>query len=160
MSLRCRFARRSGFGVSIFITCIDVKGVGTDDKSVAVRSGHRHFLDFLRQIGSNIEFTDLKDSVYDLTVRSSKLKATRIAGTRTKKILSQIILLAVLATRISGEVLVREADQAVAQRLPGAPTQPSDKSCRQAFAEVQDAEKEVGKRSGWRAVRTEEMSTA
>ncbi len=92
------------------LPALTLKGSELTIKSVAVRSGHRHFLDFLRQIGSNIEFTDLKDSVYDLTVRSSKLKATRIAGTRTKKILSQIILLAVLATRISGEMLVRDIE--------------------------------------------------
>ena len=79
-------------------------------KSVAVWSGRRHFLDFLRQIGADIELTDLKESVYDLTVRISKLKATRIAGARTEKILPQTFLLAVLATRISGEMLIRDIE--------------------------------------------------
>ncbi|MEE3233965.1 MAG: hypothetical protein VX294_07355 [Candidatus Latescibacterota bacterium] len=79
-------------------------------KSVEIRPGQRYFLDFLRQIGGDIELSDLKENVYNLTVRSSKLKATRIAGIRTEKVLPQIFLLSVLATRVSGEMVIRDIE--------------------------------------------------
>lgn len=87
-----------------------IKGSQLVIRSIAIRSGQRYFLDFLRQIGADIELVDLKDNVYDLTARASKLKATRIAGNRTEKILPQILLLAVLATKVNGEMVIRDIE--------------------------------------------------
>jgi 3-phosphoshikimate 1-carboxyvinyltransferase len=87
-----------------------LKGSQLVIRSIAVRSGQRYFLDFLRQIGADIELVDLKDNVYDLTARASTLKPTRIAGNRTEKILPQILLLVVLATRVTGETVIRDIE--------------------------------------------------
>jgi 3-phosphoshikimate 1-carboxyvinyltransferase len=79
-------------------------------KHVAVRSGQRSFLDLLRQIGAEITLKDLGENTYDLQLGFSELKSTRVAGQRTEKILAQVPTLAVLATQIPGEVVIRDIE--------------------------------------------------
>ncbi len=79
-------------------------------KHVAVRAGQRSFLDLLRQIGAEITLDDLGDNTYDLHLSFSELKSTRVAGQRAEKILNHIPTLAVLATQIPGEVVIRDIE--------------------------------------------------
>ncbi len=85
-----------------------LKGSEVTLKGVAVRSGERHFLELLRQIGGELELRDLGEDTYDLCVRPSELKSTRVAAQRAENILSQVPLLAVLATRGQGEIVIRD----------------------------------------------------
>ncbi len=87
-----------------------LKGSQLVIKSVAVRSGQRHFLELLRQIGAEFELEDLGKETFDLRVKPSELKSTRVAGPRAEKLLGQVALLAVLATQVPGEVVIRDIE--------------------------------------------------
>ena len=87
-----------------------LKGSKLTLKSVAVRSGQRHFLELLRQIGAELELEDLGEDTYDLRVKPSELKSTRVAGQRAEKLIGQVALLAVLATQVPGEVVIRDIE--------------------------------------------------
>jgi len=87
-----------------------LKGSQLTLKSVTVRSGQRHFLELLRQVGAEMELEDLGEDSYDLRIKPSELKSTRVAGQRAEKLLGQVALLAVLATQVPGEVVIRDIE--------------------------------------------------
>lgn len=87
-----------------------LKGSQLVIKSVAVRSGQRHFLELLRQVGAEFELEDLGEDTFDLRVKPSELKSTRVAGQRAERLLGQVALLAVLATQVPGEVVIRDIE--------------------------------------------------
>ncbi|MEW6750954.1 MAG: hypothetical protein AB1505_08245 [Candidatus Latescibacterota bacterium] len=84
------------------------KGSQVVVRRVQLRAAERGFLDLLRQIGGKLETTDLGHDLVDLTVSSSSLKPTRVAGQRAERIAAQAPLLAVLATQIPGEFVIRD----------------------------------------------------
>ncbi len=85
-----------------------LKGSHVVIKGVAVRSGQRHFLDLLRQIGGELKLNEHGEETCDLDVHPSELKSTRVAGQRAENVLAQVALLAVLATRVPGEIVIRD----------------------------------------------------
>ncbi len=93
------------------------KGSEITIKRVAIRPRQRAFLDLLRQIGAQIAAADLGEKreeatrfECDLHVRTSQLKATRVAGPRAAKVADQIALLAVLATQGTGTTVIRDIE--------------------------------------------------
>ena len=87
-----------------------LKGSQLTIKSVAVRSGQRHFMELLRQIGAEFELEDLGEETFDIRVKPSELKSTRVAEQRAEKLIGQVALLAVLATQVPGEVVIRDIE--------------------------------------------------
>ncbi len=86
-------------------------------KRVAIRPRQRAFLDLLRQIGAPIAAVALGKKreeatrfECDLHVRTSPLKATRVAGPRAAKVADQIALLAVLTTQATGTTVIRDIE--------------------------------------------------
>jgi 3-phosphoshikimate 1-carboxyvinyltransferase len=77
-------------------------------RRVALRSAARGFLDLLRQIGGEVQAAELGNDVVDLTATCSALKPTRVAGQRAERVAAQAPLLAVLATQIAGEFVIRD----------------------------------------------------
>jgi 3-phosphoshikimate 1-carboxyvinyltransferase len=78
-------------------------------RRVALRSHKRGLLDLLRQIGAQIDITELDNDLVDITVCYSKqLKATRVAGQRAERVSGQAALVAVLATQCDGESVLRD----------------------------------------------------
>ncbi|MBI2503750.1 MAG: hypothetical protein HYW07_11035 [Candidatus Latescibacteria bacterium] len=86
-------------------------------RRLALRPRRRFFLDLLRQLGAPLILEENEDGTTDLLVRSGKLKPTRIAEGRAEKLLDQVPLLAVMATQIEGEFLIRDV-QALRQIQP------------------------------------------
>ena len=86
------------------------KGSKLTVKRVAIHAGQRAFLDLLRQIGGEIDIEDLGEGEYDLHVRPSALKSTRVAGQRADKVIDYIALLTVLATQAEGEIVIRDIE--------------------------------------------------
>ena len=87
------------------------KGSKLTIKRVAIRAGQRGFLDLLRQIGAEIDIEELGEGEYNLHVRPSELKSTRVAGQRAEKIIDQVAILAVLATQAMGEIVIRDIER-------------------------------------------------
>ena len=87
------------------------KGSKLTIKRVAIRAGQRGFLDLLRQIGAEIDIEELGEGEYNLHVRPSELKSTRVAGQRADKIIDQVAILAVLATQAMGEIVIRDIER-------------------------------------------------
>ncbi len=90
------------------LPALALKGSKLTVERVAVRSGKRHFLDLLRQIGGEFELQDLGEEAYDLHVHPSELKSTRVAAQRAENVLLQVPLLAALATVVQGEIVIRD----------------------------------------------------
>ncbi len=86
------------------------KGSALTLKRVAIRPRQRAFLDLLRQIGAQIAAEALGSNECDLHVRTSPLKATRVAGARAAKVAGQIALFAVLATQAKGTTVIRDVE--------------------------------------------------
>ena len=93
---------------SFMLPALALKGSQLTIERVAVRSGRRYFLDLLRQIGGEFELQDLGEDACDLHVHPSELKSTRVAAQRAENILVQVPLLAALATRVQGEIVIRD----------------------------------------------------
>lgn len=93
---------------SFMLPALALKGSQLTIERVAVRSGRRYFLDLLRQIGGEFELQDLGEDTCDLHVHPSELKSTRVAAQRAENILVQVPLLAALATRVQGEIVIRD----------------------------------------------------
>mgnify|MGYP003333311361 CR=1 FL=1 len=92
----------------LMLPALALKGSHVVIKGVAVRSGQRHFLELLRQIGGEFEMEDRGEETCDLSVHPSELKSTRVAGQRAENVMEQVALLAALATRVPGEIVIRD----------------------------------------------------
>ena len=92
----------------LVVAASPLKGSKIRIRNVELRSRQRRFLELLRQIGGDTAVEEIEDGASDLVVCAARLKGTRVAGGRTERLLDQIALLAVLATQVEGEFIIRD----------------------------------------------------
>ena len=92
----------------LVVAASPLKGSRIRIRNVELRSRQRPFLELLRQIGGDTAVEEIEDGASDLVVCAARLKGTRVAGGRTERLLDQVALLAVLATQVEGEFIIRD----------------------------------------------------
>ena len=91
----------------LVVAASSLKGSKVRIRHVGLRSPQRPFIELLRQIGGDTAVEE-GDGDTDLVVGAAKLKGTRVAGSRTERLLDQMEMLAVLATQVEGEFIIRD----------------------------------------------------
>ena len=92
----------------LVVAASSLKGSKVRIRNVELRSPQRPFLELLRQIGGEAAVEERGDEAADLVVEGARLKGTRVAGGRTERLLDQMAMLAVLATQVEGEFIIRD----------------------------------------------------
>ena len=91
----------------LVVAASSLKGSKVRIGNLELRSPQRPFLDLLRQIGGDTAVEE-GDGAADLVVGAARLKGTRVAGSRSERLLDQMEMLAVLATQVEGEFIIRD----------------------------------------------------
>ena len=92
----------------LVVAASGLKGSQVRIRNVELRSRQRRFLELLRQIGGEAAVQETEDGAADLVVCAARLKGTRVAGGRAERLRDQTALLAVLATQVEGEFIIRD----------------------------------------------------
>ena len=91
----------------LVVAASSLKGSKVRIGNLELRSPQRPFLDLLRQIGGDAAVEE-GGGAADLVVGAARLKGTRVAGSRSERLLDQMEMLAVLATQVEGEFIIRD----------------------------------------------------
>jgi 3-phosphoshikimate 1-carboxyvinyltransferase len=87
-----------------------LKGSKLNLENVALPTGGRAPLELMRQIGAPLKLSENDSGHTDILASFSRLKSTRIGGKRMQPLRRHLALLAVMATQVEGEVVLRDVE--------------------------------------------------
>jgi len=97
------------------VACLLLKNSQIRVKGVGVNPSRTGIIDVLKEMGANIVIENVDEVcgelLADIIVKSSQLKATRIAGDLVPRIIDEIPILAVAATQAEGVTEISEAQE-------------------------------------------------